>query len=215
MNDQLFRQTIERFERFEEVDAIVLGGSRASGKYDSYSDYDLYIYLNNDLSVEKRKAALSPTCKYLGLSKAYWGAYWDDCIFNNVIPIEITYETINGTRQKLRKNIVSVCRELLDGMAASCFNRIEVAIKRNDVIGVNYRLSEFTKYYFDILFALNRTFHPGEKRLIEFGIELCEWLPVDFESDLHGLFTANENDKILSIISKLISNMDDLIEKHL
>jgi len=44
MNDLLFNQTIERFKKFEEVDAIVLGGSRAYGKTDLYSDFDVYIY---------------------------------------------------------------------------------------------------------------------------------------------------------------------------
>ena len=264
MYDQVFNQTIELLQKFDEVDAIILGGSRASGKYDSDSDYDLYVYLNNDLSMEKRKSVLIKTCKYMNLGKSYWGAYWDDCILNNDISIEFIYENIDNTKQSLnralekhiasdgfttclcyvvfntivlydpkslyrdmvnqftmpypeplRKNIISMNRELLSGMDSSCFNRLETAIKRNDIISINHRLAEFTKYYFDILFALNRTFHPGEKRLIELGIELCEWLPADFESDFNNLFAVNGNDKTLSIIRKLLSNLDDLIEKHM
>ncbi len=264
MYEQIFNKTIDLFQKFEEVDAIILGGSRASGKYDSTSDYDVYVYLNNALSIEKRKSALSQTCNYMGLGKTCWGADWDECILNNGIPIEVTYENINVTRQslsntlekhiawdgyttcvcyvvfnskvlydpkglysdmvkrftkpypeQLRKNIVSANKELLNGITPSYLNQIEKAIKRNDVVSINHRLAAFTKSYFDILFALNRKFHPGEKRLIEFGTELCEWLPVDFETDLHSLFASNGNDKTVPIIRKLISNLDNLIDKYL
>lgn len=261
MNDQLFNQTIYLFQQFEEVDAIVLGGSRASGKYDTSSDYDVYVYLNSTLSLEKRKSVLSQTCNYMGIGKTCWGSDWDECILNNGIPIEVTYENINDTRQglsntlekhiawdgyttcvcyvifnskvlydpkglysdminrftmpypeQLRRNIVSDNRELLNGMNPSYFNQIEKAVKRNDVVSVNHRMAAFIKSYFDILFALNRKFHPGEKRLIEFAKEICEYLPVDFEIDLHSLFAANGNDKTLPILRKLIANLDELIE---
>jgi len=83
MNYQFFYQTIELFKEFEEVDAIVLGGSRASGKYDDSSDYDIYVYLNNELSVEKRKSALMQTCEYMEIDNRYFETE-DDCILKTV-----------------------------------------------------------------------------------------------------------------------------------
>lgn len=84
MNNQLFNQTIDLFKKFEEVDAIVLGGSTASGKADLYSDFDVYVYLNSELSVEKRKNVLEQTYKYMELNNRYWETE-DDCIMKNAI----------------------------------------------------------------------------------------------------------------------------------
>ena len=41
MYDQFFNQSIELFQNLEEVDAIILGGSRASGYKDADLDYDV------------------------------------------------------------------------------------------------------------------------------------------------------------------------------
>ena len=97
----------------------------------------------------------------------------------------------------------------------SYLGQIEKAVSRNDVVSINHRTTEFLASYFDILFALNRTFHPGEKRLIELGAALCQWLPKDFEPDLRSLFAQNEGKEILPIIRRLICNLDDLIGKHM
>ncbi len=264
MNDQFFSQTIELLKQFEEIDAIVLGGSRVTGKADSTSDYDVYVYLNSPLSKEKRETALRETCEQLGIGKTFWGADWDECILKSGVPIEVTYENLEDTKnnlqntlekhiawdgyttctcyvvfnatvlydpkgryaqmikhftmpypEQLRRNIVSDNMALLDGITPSYFHQIEKAIKRNDVVSVNHRVTAFVKSYFDVLFALNRTFHPGEKRLIEFAGELCEWLPVDFEKDLRGLLAANGNEETLTIARRLILNLNDLVDKYL
>jgi hypothetical protein len=258
--DQYFLQTIENLKRFDEVDAIALGGSMASGMHDSDSDYDLYVYINEDIKPEQRKSVLSQTCKNAILGITFWGTCWDDCILKNSIPIELNYVNIADTQrslhnilekhtarlgnstcacsivfgsqllydheglynemverytapfpEKLRQNIISVNREYLSGVTPSCMNRIEVAIKRNDVIGVNHRLYEFIKSYFDILFALNRVYHPGEKLLIEYGKKLCECLPENYENDLQALFQADNNEKKLIILRRLLFNLDILI----
>lgn len=43
--NNFFNDTIEKFKEFDEVDCIVLGGSRAVDNDDSYSDYDVCIYI--------------------------------------------------------------------------------------------------------------------------------------------------------------------------
>ena len=263
MNDRFFDQTIGNFQKFKEVDAIVLGGSRASGRFDSASDYDAYVYLNGCLGVEKRERVLSETCDYMELNQTNWETE-DDCVLKSGVPMEIIYrytddtcQNISNTLEKhvaaagyttcvcynvfnsiilydpqhvyknlakrftmpypepLRKNIVSKNRQLLEGIMPSYYNQIEKAIGRGDAVSINHRLTEFIKSYFDILFALNRTFHPGEKRLIEFGIALCEWLPNDFETDMYNLFASNGNDQTLPILRKMILNLDVLIENHM
>lgn len=264
MSEALFRQTLERFRQFDEVDAITLGGSRASGKYDSTSDYDLYVYLNDELSIEKRKNALTQTCMQMNLGRTYWGDYWDDCILNSGVAIEFTYvslcdkeKSLRNTLEQyaagggyttcecfvvfnaqilydprglyssmvkrltmpypepLRKNIVTVNKELMEGVTPSYLNQIEKAVKRGDFVSVNHRLTEFLKCYFDILFALNRCFHPGEKRLMAFAVELCEQLPVDFETDMQELFAAYGDERMLPVLHKLLNRLNDLIDRCL
>ena len=117
--------------------------------------------------------------------------------------------------EPLRKNIVTLNRELLDGKMLSYLGQIEKAISRHDMVSINHRITEFIKSYFDILFALNRQFHPGEKRMIQFALDLCEWLPVDFETDFNDLFAMAENKQIPFVLRKLVSSLDDIITKHL
>ena len=105
MSDQFFTQTIELFKQFEEVDAIALGGSKVSEWHDAASDYDIYIYLNNELSEEKRRIALIQTCESVNLSRTHWGVHWDDCILRDGIPIEINYMRLDGTRENLRNHL--------------------------------------------------------------------------------------------------------------
>jgi predicted nucleotidyltransferase len=260
MRDQIFSQTIDLFRQFEEVDAIILGGSRATGKHDSDSDYDVYVYLNRELSAEKRSSALAQTCNYMEINNTYWEME-DDCTLSNGINIELIYRSIEDMTQSLvntlenhnaqcgyttcicyniftsqvlydpkglysemverfimpypeplRQNIILKNRELLDGKMPSYLQQVEKAFKRNDIISINHRKAEFLASYFDILFALNRTFHPGEKRLIELSNALCECLPVDFESDMHRLFVGNEKEEVIPVMRKLISNLDDLLK---
>jgi predicted nucleotidyltransferase len=261
MTDQFFNQTIENFKKFDEVDAIILGGSRASKWYDSTSDYDAYVFLNRDLCAMKREACLRETCKHIGLNKPQWGGNWDDCILKNGVPIEFMYRKIADTREmlenhllkhiawngyttcncfivfnskilydprgifsdlikeftmpypeKLRKNIISENRELMEGLSCSVINQIEKAVERKDAVSVNHRIAEFVKSYFDILFAMNNLFHPGEKKLIEICKKTCSVLPRNFEENLEKLFAANGDENTLYIVREIISNLDDVLK---
>lgn len=65
-------ELVEDFSALEEVDAIVLGGSRASGLFDENSDYNLYVYWNHEIEREKRKQILEYYCSYLEIDNRYW-----------------------------------------------------------------------------------------------------------------------------------------------
>jgi hypothetical protein len=67
--------------------------------------------------------------------------------------------------------------------------QIEKAANRGDIVSISHRTAAFMESYFDILFALNRKTHPGEKRLIPLCLENCPILPADFEENLHRLFS--------------------------
>ncbi len=65
---------------------------------------------------------------------------------------------------------------------------------RNDLVSINYRTTAFLESYFDILFALNKLTHPGEKRMVQFLKEKAEILPTNFEENLKKLFQNLRND---------------------
>ncbi len=54
---------------------------------------------------------------------------------------------------------------------ASYYEQIKKALTRNDFVSVNHRISAFLASYFDVIFALNETLHPGEKRLMNYAKE--------------------------------------------
>jgi len=55
----------------------------------------------------------------------------------------------------------------------SCYLRqINAAIVRQDPVSVNHRVAAWLSSYFDILFAMNGQFHPGEKRPLIYAEEL-------------------------------------------
>ena len=56
--------------------------------------------------------------------------------------------------------------------------------------------------YFDVIFALNKQLHPGEKRLIRFAKEHCNILPENFEKNIENLITSTEKEKYLNEIIK-------------
>lgn len=68
----------------------------------------------------------------------------------------------------LRKN-----RPVLGGGMQSCYlKQIRAAIVRHDPVSLNHRVAAWLASYFDILFAINGRFHPGEKRLLIYAEEL-------------------------------------------
>ena len=89
---------------------------------------------------------------------------------------------------KLRENILARSWKLLHGSMPAYDAQLAKAVKRGDLVSVNHRAAGFLETYFDFLFALNETTHPGEKRLIQLCRERCALLPDRFEENLERLF---------------------------
>ena len=99
---------------------------------------------------------------------------------------------------------------LKDKESASFLQQIENAIKRNDIVSIQHRTTAFLACYFDIIFAINEIFHPGEKRLIKFVKTRCKIIPEKFEENLEKLFNAKNNEKV-EILNDMVINLKKIL----
>jgi hypothetical protein len=67
--------------------------------------------------------------------------------------------------EPLRRNIIAFNHPVLRNVIPSYMNQLVKAVQRRDMISINHRLAGLLASYFDILFAIKRIFHPGEKSL--------------------------------------------------
>lgn len=108
---------------------------------------------------------------------------------------------------ELQKNIIHRNIMLMkDKPFASYYEQIEKAIKRNDITSINHRISAFVASYFDVIFAVNKQFHCGEKRLINYVKNNCSIIPNNFEENLQKLF-KQPNDHTLDILKDIIREL--------
>lgn len=259
MSDNNFENLWQSLARLDAVEAIALGGSRASGAADANSDYDLYVYLKENVEPSHRQKILEQWCKYMEINNQFWETE-DDCTLNNGIDIDILYRNLddiagiiaqvkgglayNGYTtcmwdnvarhkilydetgrlqalqeslqmplpEKLQANIIAKNRRLLSGSLASYDGQIRKAIKRQDLPSISHRTAAFLESYFDILFALNGMYHPGEKRMVE-ALKNAPLLPEDFEKNLKQLFASQYHDAetFLTTLETIIANLDALL----
>lgn len=115
---------------------------------------------------------------------------------------------------ELQKNIIQRNLMLLkDKPFASYYEQIEKAMMRNDIVSVNHRVSAFLASYFDIIFAINKLLHPGEKRLIKYALQHCKILPENFEINIENLL-AHPNNETLKVLDDMILNLRILLNNE-
>lgn len=91
---------------------------------------------------------------------------------------------------QLKDSIIARNRKLLTGTLPAYQTQVTKALNRGDLVSVNHRISAFLESYFDIIFALNKQTHPGEKRLMTLCRQNCPILPEHFEENLNLLFSS-------------------------
>ena len=112
---------------------------------------------------------------------------------------------------QLQKNIIHRNMMLLkDKPFASYYEQIKKAIIRNDLNSINHRISAFLASYFDIIFAINKLLHPGEKRLVQYAKNNCKILPNCFEENITKLL-KQPNNETLFILDDMIEYLRPLI----
>lgn len=260
---ELARRLATEFGRFDEVKAIALGGSVASGAAGPGSDIDLYVFTTAPVPLQKR-TELAARCGYtradLGLEfwdpgdewmdtatgievdVIYWDTAWIEdqlarvllrhqasmgyttCFWNTLQKALSLYDPqvwLDAVQQstwvpypeELRLNIIRANHAVLRRVIPSYAHQIEKAQSRGDLVSVNHRVAALLASYFDVLFALNRVLHPGEKRLLTFAEQNCPLLPSGFSADVTQLLTAagSTNPAVVQYTHRLLDHLDELL----
>lgn len=255
----------KELEKLDQVEAIVLGGSRAGENYDKDSDYDVYIYFTVPIKQEIRKEILSKYCSYMEIGNQFWELE-DDCVLKNGIEIELIYRSLDSFDKELenvifnyqvqnsyttcmwynlmhskilydkegryaqlqrkyllpypvelKRSIISKQLLLLEQGMPAFSKQIQKAIKRQDLLSMNHRSSEFFASYFDLLFALNEQLHPGEKRMLQYAKERCTHLPKDFEVNIQSyfqsLYSPDGKEEAIKVLDTLLVHLRALVEE--
>lgn len=256
-------QVIDELSKLNGVEAVALGGSRASDNADKKSDYDVYVYFSQIPGETERKELLERYCSEYEIGNHYW-EYEDNCVLNDGIPMDIIYRSLkdfsneeqlhkfllsakNGYStcflhniitcniiydktgdftkiqqnlmgkysDSLRKEIIERNMNLLHGVLPSYDMQIKKAVIRGDLVSINHRTAGFMESYFDVIFALNKMTHPGEKKLIKICLEQCKILPENFEENLNRLFTSMYSEYDFDALESIISELEKVVKDNL
>jgi hypothetical protein len=115
--------------------------------------------------------------------------------------------------EELRRAIIALNHPVLREAMPSWANQLAKAARRGDLVAVNHRLAGLLASYFDILFAVNRVPHPGEKRLLEAATRRCPLLPEALAPDVTELLETATSDLtgLPARVDRLVDRLDDLL----
>lgn len=114
---------------------------------------------------------------------------------------------------KLRENIITRNMNLLSGTMPAYDTQVAKAVSRGDKVSVTHRTAAFLESYFDVIFALNRQTHPGEKRLMSLARKNCEILPANFEENINQLFAdlLTNPENVKSDLERIVTELKAII----
>lgn len=118
--------------------------------------------------------------------------------------------------EPLRKAIVSKNHAVLRNIIPSYAHQIEKATHRADWVSQNHRVAALLASYFDVIFALNRLLHPGEKRLVAWAEAHCARLPVGMAASVNAVLQSacRVNGSLPAAVHTLIDALDDLLRQE-
>lgn len=116
----------------------------------------------------------------------------------------------------LARAIIAKNWPLLRGVAGAYPKQIALAAQRDDAVAVNHRLAALLASAFDVLFALNRVPHPGEKRLLALASRL-PLAPEDLRARVEAMlsFTPGSLDRVPGHVEAFVDSLERLLaEQH-
>ena len=100
-------ELFEEFSNLPQVEAIALGGSRATGRNDEKSDYDVYVYLTDCVEQNVRRNILDKYCGYMEIGNSFWELE-DDVTLKDGIDMDIIYRNLTDF-EKMVSSVVDEC----------------------------------------------------------------------------------------------------------
>jgi hypothetical protein len=116
--------------------------------------------------------------------------------------------------EPLARSIIAKNRPVLGGGMQSCYLvQMNAAIARSDLISLNHRTAVWIASYTDILFAANRRYHPGEKRLLTYLADLSR-RPEGAVEDITKLcsFAGSLSSPIVEHVSFMLKRLDEWLD---
>jgi hypothetical protein len=113
--------------------------------------------------------------------------------------------------EPLRRAIIAKNHPLLRRTRSSYLHQLERAVARGDLVSVNHRLAAFVASCFDVVFAVNRLPHPGEKRLVAIAEATCAQLPPSFAARVEALIAAVPGADVVVHAAALADGLDALL----
>lgn len=91
---------------------------------------------------------------------------------------------------------------------------LRLAQERGDLLMVQHRRYTVQMVFFNLLFALNRTYHPGEKRLLAHG-ERCPLKPASMTARWNDIARLPADDGALAeLLAEIAGELIELVEAH-
>ncbi|MFV0321718.1 MAG: DUF4037 domain-containing protein [Alphaproteobacteria bacterium] len=153
------------------------------------------------------------------------GFAYSTCFAFNILNSKIIYDKNNKMAEyhhlkeqypiELQNKIITENITLIADKMPALYYQIAKAIKRQDYLSLNHRLTAYFEIYFDILFALNARFHPGEKRLLDY-LDTLTHKPDDLKANIQSILqSAYTNPQQAIDLLKLISTqLETLIQNQ-
>jgi len=263
VGDRLATRLAELFSELAPVEAVALGGSRATDQSDAASDLDVYVFFTEELAIGLRQAVIERAggATSANLNLTHWGPtdpYFDrtsgvevdllyfetrwmeqqlerslvthqasigysTCFWNTLRRSRVLFDrqgwlaaqkerALADFPEPLRRNIIHLNHSVLRNVIPSYASQIDKALLRRDLVSVQHRLAALLASYFDVIFALNRELHPGEKRLLSLVVQRCPKLPRNMSADVEAVLrSANDGPRVTANLTQLLDRLDELL----
>jgi predicted nucleotidyltransferase len=152
---------------------------------------------------------------------------YSTCFWHNVLTSQILFDRNHWFHQlqedarqpypePLRMAIIRKNHPILRKNISSYLHQIERAIRRHDRFSIHHRTTALLSSYFDIILAVNRIPHPGEKRLLSLIGDTCSSIPEEMQNDVQLLLQAagNADPGVIDRINLLIDRLDQFLFSH-
>lgn len=116
--------------------------------------------------------------------------------------------------EELRRDIIRKNYPILGQPLGSYRYQLQRAVERRDAISTNHRTAALLASVFDILFAVNRLTHPGEKRLADYIRTCWQLVPPGFLDQLAALLKAagTADPALLPTLDEMLAGLSALLK---